>query len=116
MINCSRDAIQPLKFWWLIQKVGEKGWTEQAKRIMENTKYLKQQLDKIGWPAWVNTYSNTVFFRRPPAEIVKKYTLAQGHDDNFGGDLAHIVVMQHITKNKIDGFVAELTSISGKNF
>lgn len=30
MINCSRDAIQPLKFWWLIQKVGEKGWTEQA--------------------------------------------------------------------------------------
>lgn len=116
MINCSRDAIQPLKFWWLIQKVGEKGWTEQAKRIMENTKYLKQQLDKIGWPAWVNTYSNTVFFRRPPAEIVKKYTLAQGHDDNFGGDLAHIVVMQHITKNKIDGFVAELTPISGKNF
>lgn len=116
MINCSRDAIQPLKFWWLIQKVGEKGWTEQAKRIMDNTKYLKQQLDKIGWPAWVNTYSNTVFFRRPPAEIVKKYTLAQGHDDNFGGDLAHIVVMQHITKNKIDGFVAELTSISGKNF
>jgi len=30
MINCSRDAVQPLKFWWLIQKVGTEGWTEQT--------------------------------------------------------------------------------------
>ena len=32
IINCSRDAVQPLKFWWLIQKVGTEGWTEQAAR------------------------------------------------------------------------------------
>jgi hypothetical protein len=29
-------------------------------------------------------------------------------DDRFGGDLAHVVVMQHVTKEKIDMFIADL--------
>ena len=33
---------------------------------------------------------------------------AQGYDDRFGGDLAHVVVMQHVTKEKIDMFIADL--------
>ena len=70
--------------------------------------YLKQQLDSIGWPNWVNDYSNTVFFRRPSQRVISKYTLAQGYDDRFGGELAHVVVMQHVTKEKIDMFIADL--------
>lgn len=108
MINCSRDSMQPLKFWWLIQNDGLKRWTEQAKSIMERTAYLKQALDKIGYPCWVNEYSNTVFFKRPSKAMCAKYTLAQGYDEHFGGELAHIVVMQHVTKDKIDGFVADI--------
>ena len=108
MINCSRDAVQPLKFWWLIHKVGAEGWTLQAEKLMECTAYLKQQLDAIGWPAWVNTYSNTVFFKRPSEEIVSTFMLAQGYDENFGGKLAHIVVMQHVTKERIDAFIDAL--------
>lgn len=108
MINCSRDAVQPLKFWWLIHKVGAEGWTRQAEKLMECTAYLKQQLDAIGWPAWVNAYSNTVFFKRPSEEIVSTYMLAQGYDENFGGKLAHIVVMQHVTKERIDAFIDAL--------
>lgn len=108
MINCSRDAVQPLKFWWIIQKVGAARWTQQAAQMLECTAYLKQELDKIGWPTWVNKCSNTVFFRRPPADIVRTYNLAQGYDENFGGELAHVVVMQHVTKEKIDKFVKAL--------
>ena len=108
MINCSRDAVQPLKFWWLIHKVGYDRWSQQAHVLMENTAYLKEKLDQIGWPCWLNEYSNTVFFKRPSQDIVKKYQLAQGHDDRFGGDLSHIVVMQHVSKKKIDGFIADL--------
>ena len=108
MINCSRDAIQPLKFWWLIQTVGEKNWSKQAKQMLECTDYLKQQLDAIGWPAWVNEYSNTVFFKRPSQEVIQRFNLALGYDDNFGGELAHIVVMQHVTKEKIDIFINSL--------
>ena len=29
-------------------------------------------------------------------------------DMKFGGELAHVVVMQHVTKAKIDGFIKAL--------
>lgn len=108
MISCSRDAVQPLKFWWLIKKVGAEGWTRQAEQMMDCADYLKRRLDAIGWPAWKNEFSNTVFLKRPSPEIVARYTLAQGHDDRFGGDLAHVVVMQQVTREKIDGFIDAL--------
>ncbi len=110
MINCSRDAVQPLKFWWLIQKVGFDAWSKQANQMLECTAYLAQELTKISWPCWRNEYSNTVFFRRPSKEICSKYNLALGYDESFGGELAHVVVMQHVTKEKIDQFVKELMS------
>ena len=108
MINCSRDALQPLKFWWLTKSIGHTGWTYQAAKLLAQRDYLKQQLDSIGWPNWVNEYSNTVFFRRPSQRVISKYTLAQGYDDCFGGELAHVVVMQHVSKEKIDMFIADL--------
>ncbi len=84
------------------------GWTYQAAKLLAQRDYLKQQLDSIGWPNWVNEYSNTVFFRRPSQRVISKYTLAQGYDDCFGGELAHVVVMQHVSKEKIDMFIADL--------
>ena len=110
MINCSRDAIQPIKFWWLIQKVGYDQWSKQANQMLECTAYLKQQLDNIGWPCWNNEYSNTVFFKRPSKEICDEYLLALGYDERFGGELAHVVVMQQVTKEKIDAFIKKLQS------
>ena len=110
MINCSRDAIQPLKFWWLIQKVGYDQWSKQAQQILDCTADLKQQLDNIGWPCWNNEYSNTVFFKRPSKEICDEYPLALGYDERFGGELAHVVVMQQVTKDKIDAFIKKLQS------
>ena len=112
MISCSRDAVQPLKFWWLIQKVGYDQWSQQANQLLECTEYLQQELTKMGWPCWRNEYSNTVFFRRPSQEICSKYNLALGYDESFGGELAHIVVMQQVTKAKIDGFIQELKNSS----
>lgn len=108
MINCSRSGIEPLKFWWLVKTVGDEGWTEQAARIFENTRYLKPELKRIGWPYWNNEYSNTVIFRRPSAKVVRKYNLACGEDAAFGGKLSHVVVMQHVTKDSIDRLIADL--------
>ena len=108
MINCSRSGVEPLKFWWLLRTVGIEGWTEQATAIMENTAYLVSELTRIGWPCWNNKYSNTVFFKRPDDEIVSKYNLANSYDERFGGDLSHVVVMQHVKKEVIDKFIAEL--------
>ena len=42
--------------------------------------------------------------------IVTKYDLANSYDERFGGDLSHVVVMQHVKKEVIDKFIAELES------
>ena len=109
MINCSRSALSPLKFYWLIQTVGAKGFGEMADSMLENAAYLKARLDGIGWPAWIaSEMSNTVFFARPSDEIMEKYTLAPDQDDRFGDDLAHVVVMGGVTKEQLDRLVEDL--------
>ena len=75
---------------------------------MENTAYLVSELTRIGWPCCNNKYSNTVFFNRPASDIVSKYNLANSYDERFGGNLSHVVVMQHVKKEVIDKFIAEL--------
>lgn len=109
MINCSRSALNPLKFYWIIKNTGLEGLKEQARSLLDNTVYLKERLDEIGWPAWVSCEeSNTVFFERPSEEIMEKYFLAPDHDDRFGGDLAHVVVMQSVSPEMIDALIADL--------
>lgn len=108
MINCSRSATDALKFWWLIKNVGKENWSKQATQMLDNTAYLKEKLQEIGWPCWANDYSNTIFFKRPSDNIVAKYDLSNNYDELFGGHISHIVVMQHVTKEKIDAFVEDL--------
>lgn len=109
MINCSRSALNPLKFYWIIKNTGEEGFRAQTKAMLENTVYLKEKLDEIGWPAWVSCeQSNTVFFKRPSDALMEKYYLAPDYDERFGGDLAHIVVMQSVTAEVIDCVIADM--------
>ena len=52
-----------------------------------------------------------MFFKRPDDDIVSKYNLANSYDERFGGSLSHVVVMQHVKKEVIDKFIAELEGI-----
>ncbi len=72
MINCSRSAMTPLKFWWIFQHTSMEAFTEQSEQMLENAGWLKAQLDQMDWPAWLEPMSNTVYFKRPSQEIVKK--------------------------------------------
>ena len=108
MINCSRSALSPLKLWWIIKHASVKGFTEQATGMLERAAWLKSRLDKMGWKAWLEPMSNTVYFKRPPAAIVDKYDLAPDQDDRLGGELSHIVVMQHVTKERLQHFLDDL--------
>ncbi len=81
--------------------------------MLERAAWLKEELKKAGWPAWLEMASNTVYFKRPPEEIVDKYDLAPDYDERLGGDLSHIVVMQHVTKDRINTFLDDLKKVSG---
>lgn len=108
MINCSRSAIAPLKFWWLIHYVGIEGFTDDANKLLDGARYLKSEVDRIGWQSWLEPMSNTVYFKCPSREITEKYMLAPDHDDRLGGDLSHIIVMQHVTKERLKEFINDL--------
>lgn len=107
--KCSRSATNPLKFYWLMKAKGVKGFTAQAKDLLDNAAYLKAKLDEIGWPAWISCeQSNTVFFEKPSDATMKKYFLAPDYDERFGGDLAHVTVMQNASRDLIDRLVVDL--------
>jgi histidine decarboxylase len=108
-ITCSRNALSALKFWWKIKKTGIEGFTAQAKEILANAQYLEVKLKKVNWPVWRGDHSNTVYFKRPNQAVMKKYGLAPEFDQRLGGDLAHIVVMQNVSRKAIDEIVISLT-------
>lgn len=108
MINCSRSALAPLKMYWIINTVGEEGFRAGASDILLNALYLKEKLDKEGYPAWLGEHSNTVFFKRPAPSVMAKYGLAPEYDERFGGELAHTVIMQHVTREKIDELARDI--------
>ena len=110
MINCSRSAITPLKFWWIIRHTGVEGFAEQATGMLERAEWLKEQLDALDWPAWLEPMSNTVYFKRPNETIMEKYALAPDRDDRLGGELAHIVVMQHVMEDQLQLFLDDLAN------
>lgn len=107
-ITCSRNALLALKFWWKIKKTGTRGFKEQAKEILVNARYLEKELSKINWPVWRGDYSNTVYFKRPTTAVMMKYGLAPEYDPRLGGPLAHIVVMQNISRDMIDKIVSDI--------
>ncbi len=108
LISCSRNGLTPLKFYWIMKYVGFDNLKKEAEALLENTEYLQKRFDELNYPAWHMKYSNTVFFKRPAEWIRKKYALANGFIPFYGGELSHIVVMQHVKKNIIDEFIDDL--------
>ncbi len=106
-VTCSRNALGALKFWWKITFTPKETFEKEAQTLLENARYLYDKLKERNIKAWLNENSNTVFFQRPGDEIMNKYNLAPDVSPDFG-DLAHLIVMQHVTKDIINTFVAEM--------
>lgn len=100
-ISCSRSGFDALKLYWRLHCVGADGLKRQANHCLEMAQLMLEALRKRSVGAWKNEFSNTVFFERPAAEVVKKYAMACNSYPDFG-DLAHVVVMQYFTPELIE--------------
>jgi histidine decarboxylase len=112
-ITCSRSALASLKFWWKIKSTSNEKFKEQANAILATAQYLLECLKNAGVKAWKNPYSNTVFFERPSKAIQEKYDLAPGKIKGLEEleeflDVAHVVVMPHVSRELIDSFVHDM--------
>jgi histidine decarboxylase len=103
-LSGSRNGHTPLFLWHAIRTLGKPGFRKLARRCLRRTRYALERLAAIGWPAWANAHSTTVVIRRPPDAIVQDWQLA------VKGEEAHIILMPHVRKGKIDAFVADLAA------
>ena len=108
-ITCSRSALDPLKFWWKLHSTRMDQFQAISTKLLSNADYLLEKLQSAGVKAWKNPYSNTIFFERPPVEILGKYDLAPDESPVFG-KLAHFIIMPHVNKKLMDGFVRDMAS------
>lgn len=100
----SRNGHAPLFLWYSIVKKGVEGFKADVEACMENARYMAKKLVALGVEGvLLNELSSTVVFRRPSdEEFILKWQLA------CEGDIAHVVVMPNVSREKIDEFVADL--------
>lgn len=99
----SRNGHTPLILWSAIKTRGKVGFKKEAEACLKNAEYLHKKLIKMGIESNLNKFSNTVYFTKPPLQFCHKWQLATC------GRYAHVVVMQHVTKEKIDEFLSDLS-------
>jgi len=99
-----------LYLWHAVMKRGPEEFKKEAVTCIDNSEYLYRRLREIGCQSGLNKFSTTVIFTRPSQELIDKWQLAPC------GDFVHIVVMQHVTREKIDAFIEELkTDMKSRN-
>ena len=112
-ITCSRDAVKPAEFYYFTTPSARARQADDAELMLKNAGYLLDQMRTHFshlTPVRANTRSNTVYFRSPRDELVKKYSLATMHLDVNGHseEFAHVVVMPHATRDVLAGFLTDL--------
>lgn len=96
-ISGSRNGHSALFFKHIIDTKGMKGFDADIHQCFELAEYLTDKLPA----AWRNQNSFTVVFPKPADTITKKWQLASE------GDISHVIVMQHVTKEKLDLFILD---------
>ncbi|MED6171315.1 hypothetical protein PIB30_039668 [Stylosanthes scabra] len=101
-ITGSRSGHAPIFLWHAITARGSLGLQKEAEICIMNARYLHNRLREARIGAMLNEYSNTVVFEKPlDDEFSRGWSLA------CKGNIAHVVVMQHVTIEMLDSFVAE---------
>ncbi|SVD77706.1 uncharacterized protein METZ01_LOCUS430560, partial [marine metagenome] len=105
-ITGSRNAITPLMLWYAIRSQGMEGFGKMVNECIQCAECAVDKLNDIGVAAWRNPHAITVVFPKPALTILEKWQLAVQED------FAHIMVMPHVTREKIDELVADIDSSS----
>lgn len=104
-ISGSRNGQLPLFLCALIENKGFEGFKKEADECINNAKYLKELLSGANYDPKLNENSNIVTFDIPSSIVVSKWQLATK------GVRAHIVVMQHVTKEVIDLLISDIVNL-----
>jgi histidine decarboxylase len=101
-ITGSRCGHTPIFLWYALKKRGLIGLKNEVHKCIMNARYLFDQLRDAGIGAMLNEFSNIVVFERPlDDDFNRSWNLA------CNGNIAHAVVLQHVSVQMLDTFVHE---------
>ncbi len=98
MISGSRSGHSSILLKHIIDKKGYEGFRKDVEKCVELAEYAVENIKG----AWRNHNSITVVIPKPSEEIIYKWQLATE------GNISHLVIMPHVTKEKLDLFIKDL--------
>ena len=98
----SRSGHASIFLWYALKRRGLIGLQNEVQKCIMNAQYLQNRLLDVGIGAMLNKFSNIVVFERP-----LDYNFSHRWNLACNGNIAHVVVMQHITIQMLDSFVDE---------
>ncbi len=101
----SRNGLAPLVLWYAITTRGQY-FAREVSTCLRTAQYLCDRLKQIGYTPLLNDFSTTVVFEKPGIEVCRKWHLATQ------GNLAHVIVMQNFSTQKIDQLINDLSKES----
>ncbi|RHN81709.1 putative histidine decarboxylase [Medicago truncatula] len=101
-ITGSRCGHAPIFLWYALKKRGLIGLENEVHECIMKAHYLLNLLRDAGIGAMLNEFSNIVVFERPlDDDFNRSWNLA------CSGNIAHVVVLQHVSVEMLDTFVHE---------
>jgi histidine decarboxylase len=101
-ISGSRNGHTPMIMWYAIKAMGEQGLRRRVQTSLDLARYTVQRFNDAGIPAWRNPEAVTVVFPAVSEALQHKWQLATA------GDISHMILMPHITRDLVDTIVADV--------
>jgi histidine decarboxylase len=106
----SRNGQAALYMWYSLKRKGMKGIRQDVEHCISVAQYLRDELKKVNISAQLNDLSSTVVMEKPVEEnLIQRWQLACEED------IAHVVVMPNVTKEKVDVFVKDFSESRDKH-
>jgi histidine decarboxylase len=100
----SRNGVTPIFLWYIIHTFGEPGFRDMVRKCFSVADYAIKKFSQKNLQAWRHENSVTVVFPRINEEVLQKWQIA------LQGGNAHLIAMPHVTIEKVDEFIEELTA------
>ncbi len=104
----SRSGANAISIWMILSKYGPNEWMEKIFILQRRTEWLCGKLDAQGVEYYRNPYSNIVAIKSKfvPQELAMSYGLVP--DNHHEPSWYKVVVMDHVSIEKIDAFTEAL--------
>lgn len=104
----SRSGANAISIWMILMMYGYFGWQEKITTLTQRTTWLCERLDQLNIRYFRNSFSNIVTMNAEdiPTEIAENYVLVP--DNHHDPKWLKIVVMEHVTLERLDGFIKQL--------